>query len=549
MSPGTLDPVDPAFLAYVFAFGAAAFASFASVNRARRIDDPDTRRGMVALLVTSGAWAAAHVGFLAAPTSGLAVAFYMGGLIVGLAAVGPWLYFCSAYTGRTLHRNRTYRRVIVVVFLAIVAVKLTNPIHHQYFTTELVSTPFPHTTVHSGVLHWLVMGLSYTLSVVGFFMLFEHFSRVSYRTRPLMVLVGVSGLPIVFDIAGFATPFFIDVTYEPLGVAAFAVGVLFVYLERFQAVRMAGERDVPVIVVNEDGEIHEYNESARELFPDALTPETVGAPLEAVVPLVDDRLDADMPIFSVEKDDGTRYYRVSTSPFTAGQTRLGRLVTLVDVTHREQYRRELERQNERLEEFASMVSHDLRNPLTVAKGQLEIARMDDDREELAETATALDRMEELIDDLLAMARQGQPIEETEPTSLGSVADSAWTMIEADGAALDVADDATVLADPDRLQQLFENLFRNAVEHGETVETVAVGALGDGAGFYVADDGVGIPGPKRDEVFESGYTTNRDGTGFGLAIVTDIADAHGWDVTVSESEFGGARFEVRGVEAA
>jgi signal transduction histidine kinase len=100
-----------------------------------------------------------------------------------------------------------------------------------------------------------------------------------------------------------------------------------------------------------------------------------------------------------------------------------------------------------------------------------------------------------------------------------------------------------------LQQLFENLFRNALEHGETVETVAVGALGDGPGFYVADDGVGIPESERDEVFESGYTTNEDGTGFGLAIVTDIADAHGWDVTVTESESGGARFEVRGVDPA
>jgi signal transduction histidine kinase len=437
----------------------------------------------------------------------------------------------------------------VVVFLAIVAVKLSNPIHHLYFTTEFVSTPFSHTTVHSGMFHWLAMGLAYSLSIVGFFMLFEHFSQVSYRTRPLMLLVGVSGLPIVFNVIGFASPYLLDITYEPIGVAVFAVGVLFVYLERFQAVRMAGERDVPVIVVNEDGEIHEYNDSAHELFPDALTPDAIDASLDEVVPLVDDRLDADMPIFSDEGDEGTHYYRVSTSPFTAGQTRLGRLVTLVDVTHREQYRRELERQNERLEDFASMVSHDLRNPLTVAKGQLEIARADSDREELAEASVALDRMEDLIEDLLAMARQGQPVENTEPVSLGAVANSAWTMIEADGASLEVGDDAIVLADPDRLQQLFENLFRNSLEHGESVGTVAVGPLADDSGFFVADDGVGISESERDEVFESGYTTNEDGTGFGLAIVTDIADAHEWDVEVTGSESGGARFEIRGVEAA
>jgi signal transduction histidine kinase len=547
VTPGTPDVTNPAFLAYVLAFGLAAVASFASVERARRITDTDTRRGLVALLITTGAWAAAQVGFLVAPTEGIAVGIYVGGLIVGLAAVGPWLYFCSAYTGRTLHRNRTYRRIAVVVFLAIVAVKLSNPIHHLYFTTEFVSTPFSHTTVHSGMFHWLAMGLAYSLSIVGFFMLFEHFSQVSYRTRPLMLLVGVSGLPIVFNVIGFASPYLLDITYEPIGVAVFAVGVLFVYLERFQAVRMAGERDVPVIVVREDGEIHEYNESARELFPETLTPDAIDESLEDVVPEVADRIDSEMPIFSVEETEGTRFYRVSTSPFTAGKARLGRLVSLVDVTHREQYRRELERQNERLEEFASMVSHDLRNPLTVAKGQIDVARADDDRDELTDVAMALDRMEDLIEDLLTMARQGQPVDETEPVSVGAVADRAWRMVEADGATLDVTGETKIHADPDRLQQLFENLFRNALEHGDSVTTVSVGPLGDGAGFYVADDGVGIPEADRETVFESGYTTNEDGTGFGLAIVTDIADAHGWDVTVTESETGGARFEIRGAE--
>ncbi|MEF8758118.1 MAG: histidine kinase N-terminal 7TM domain-containing protein, partial [Halobacteriales archaeon] len=299
MTIGIVDAANPAFLAYVLAFGAAAVAAFASVGRARRIDDPDTRRGLIALLVASGAWATTHVGFIAAPTEWIAVAFYEVGLVVGLAAVGPWLYFCSAYTGRSLHRDPTYRRVAVAVFLVIVAVKVTNPVHHLYFTTEFVSTPFPHTTVHNGVLHWVVMGLSYALSAVGFFMLFELFSQVSYRTRPLAVLVGLSGVPVVLDVIGFASPLFLDVTYEPLGVAVFAVGVVFAYLERFQAVRVAGERDVPVIVLDEDDEIHEYNESAHELFPEALGPDALAGLLDATVPRIADRLGSETPILSL----------------------------------------------------------------------------------------------------------------------------------------------------------------------------------------------------------------------------------------------------------
>jgi signal transduction histidine kinase len=135
----------------------------------------------------------------------------------------------------------------------------------------------------------------------------------------------------------------------------------------------------------------------------------------------------------------------------------------------------------------------------------------------------------------------------------AVVTEAWRSVRADGAALRAGDVGTAVADADRLQQLFENLFRNAVTHcGEDV-TVEVGALGadDGAvtGFYVADDGPGIPPAERDRVLEPGYTTAVDGTGLGLPIVLEIADAHGWRVDVTESSSGGARFEFTGVAPA
>jgi signal transduction histidine kinase len=70
-----------------------------------------------------------------------------------------------------------------------------------------------------------------------------------------------------------------------------------------------------------------------------------------------------------------------------------------------------------------------------------------------------------------------------------------------------------------------------------------------SGFFVDDDGPGIPPAEREKVFEVGYTSDEDGTGFGLNIVTEVANAHGWDVAVSEGARGGARFEVTGVERA
>jgi len=238
---------------------------------------------------------------------------------------------------------------------------------------------------------------------------------------------------------------------------------------------------------------------------------------------------------------------MTVTPFSADSSRLGSVASLTDITEQESYRRELERQNERLEQFASMVSHDLRNPLNVATLRAETAldKQEED-EDLAAVKEALDRMEVLIDDLLTLARQGQPIEETEPVSLSTIATQAWRMVDTTESELVVDGDRTFLVDSDRLQQLFENLFRNTIEHGGPDLTVQVGRLDDGS-FFVADDGVGIPEDERESVFESGFTTSEDGTGFGLSIVHEIADAHGWNVSITESENGGARFEIRGVE--
>lgn len=247
--------------------------------------------------------------------------------------------------------------------------------------------------------------------------------------------------------------------------------------------------------------------------------------------------------------------------------------TIRDRTDRKRREQELREKNERLEAFAGIVSHDLRNPLSVAKGYLELLETDIDRDEIELIGSALDRMDILIEDLLTLAREGRSVTDPKPVSLSAVAGDAWGQIETGAATLDADADRTVVADRKRLQQLLENLFRNSVEHGSTSNrpqadgdrpgggsgvdhdgaadpvTVRVGTLASGEGFYVADDGPGIPEPERDRVFEPTYSTDEDGTGFGLAIVDEIAAAHGWAITVVESDDGGARFEFRGTDGA
>ncbi|MFB6137614.1 MAG: sensor histidine kinase [Halobacteriaceae archaeon] len=207
---------------------------------------------------------------------------------------------------------------------------------------------------------------------------------------------------------------------------------------------------------------------------------------------------------------------------------------------------ETQRKNDLLEEFAGMVAHDLRNPLGTAMGRVELAREEVDSEHLDRAEDALSRMESIVEETLVLARAGSAVGEPEPVDLAAVVEASWATVETGQATLEVDPLPVVSGDPDRLRHVFENLFRNAVEHGDADVSVHVGPLPDGAGFIVEDDGPGIPAAEREAVFDPGHSTGGS-SGFGLDIVGRIADAHGWDVRVAESPDGGARFEFRGVE--
>ena len=242
----------------------------------------------------------------------------------------------------------------------------------------------------------------------------------------------------------------------------------------------------------------------------------------------------------------------------------GVLLSCHDITERVAQRQRLQRQNDRLNEFANVVSHDLRNPLNVAQGHAAMLaeRVADDADVRANVDTvrrSLDRMDDIIDDTLTLAREGQPVGEPEPAELAAIARDSWESVKTDAATLEIVDEVTLSCDESRLRNVFENLFRNAIEHGgdgEAHVTITVGRIDafytttraddDGDGFYVEDDGRGIPPEQREAVFEPGHTSSGSGTGFGLAIVKRIADAHGWNVAITEGKAGGARFEFTGV---
>ncbi|MBP1921323.1 PAS domain S-box-containing protein [Halorubrum alkaliphilum] len=324
-----------------------------------------------------------------------------------------------------------------------------------------------------------------------------------------------------------------------------------------------------------------------------------------------------------ETADGERHFILHVIPIHLDAENVSGYAIYTDVTARREREATLRRQNERLEQFSSIVSHDLRNPLSVAEGYVDLARETSDLDHLERVDEALTRMDRLVEDLLSLAREGEVVGDIESVSLDSLAREAWASVDTSDARLLVEDDVELDANPTRARELLENLFRNSVEHGrsrdgdavsrddensaefsnhstssrtksddsvehgstssraepgdsvehgrsrdsdtvsrddehsaegsnhttaaesDAVLTVRVGGTtlrdGDTEGFYVEDDGHGLP-EDADRIFETGFTTDEDGTGLGLAIVERIAEAHGWTIRATTGEDGGARFE-------
>jgi PAS domain S-box-containing protein len=212
--------------------------------------------------------------------------------------------------------------------------------------------------------------------------------------------------------------------------------------------------------------------------------------------------------------------------------------------------RELRQKRDQLEDFTGTVAHDLRNPLNSADGYLDIARRNPRDADFEVIQDSLDRMAAIIDDLLRLARAGKSLDDVTPVSLADVTEEAWQHVQTDGLTMAVEDDIVIDADRERLLHVLENLFRNAIDHNDPPVSLTVGALeatrtsggASRSGFFVEDDGTGIPPDAREDAFEHGYTSLEDGTGFGLSIVQHVADAHGWHVEITEGRANGARFE-------
>ncbi len=195
-----------------------------------------------------------------------------------------------------------------------------------------------------------------------------------------------------------------------------------------------------------------------------------------------------------------------------------------------------------IDEFTENLLHELRNPLAIAKAHLSLAWEEDKPDAYRRVDAALDRIDRIIETV--GTEQLDVVEQTSSRDLGATAEDGWTSVKTDDAELEIVSSRALEADHDKLERLFANLFRNAITHGGSEVTVRVGMTE--AGFYVEDDGPGIPREYWERVFDRGFSLG-NGLGIGLDIVKRIVKAHGWEIEVQAGEHGGARFEITCVD--
>ena len=516
-----------------------------------------------------------------------------------------WFLLVTEYTGYLRRIPRSVVYALVGWHVVVGVLEITNPMHDLVWNGyTVVASPFPYVQGEVTAIAFALLLPGTILYYVTVALLGAHLliGPTVARKQTVALLVGYLPTFAIFTLwFGGAIPGPLAgalVIGSPLilGVVAWAV----FRHQLFDLAPLARESvlevlDDAVVVVDRDRRLLDYNAVAAETFAalsdhegelveravpelrpvdepdgDRATGDAVAGD-SSVVGRVDETAAAaaggseqrggatevvpsggtgDLPFvstFTRFEDGEVREYDVTVSPLEVRGSVAGYTLVLRDVTERRQHVRDLEQQTTQLEQFASTLSHDLRNPLNVAYGRLELARERHDDEHLDTASDALERIEGIIDDTLTLAREGQTIDELDRVDLATVARDAWETVDTGDAELDVASDAGVriYADATRLQSVFENCYRNSVDHGGPSVTVTVERCDDG--FAVADDGPGVPSDEREQVFEYAYTTDDDGTGLGLAIVEAIARAHGWSVEMAESESDGAKVVFSGVE--
>lgn len=530
----------------------------------RQSSEGNAANWMIIVLAVDLVWALSLLTVLLVPVS-FKEFLYPITTSLGTVATLPWLVFTLYYTGREEWLTRERWAILLLSTGVATAATATNQIHGRvYSELTVLDEPFKHVLGQPTELQFLISVVPIAFSLIGILILVDFILSTKHLSRAQsLAIVGGAGTAVAINMIWFlqlgpARGF----NYSGIGVGIFGVSLGWALFndDLFRVAPVARDSvfasfSDPLVTIDMSGAVVDFNQTSKTVFPEIGS--YLGDSMYEMKPSLFDIEDADKSTlelreemipesFETSVDGRSRSFRIHTSPIEGGNKQVGIVLHFRDVTELERRTQELERRtdqlktkSQQLEQFASSVSHDLRNPINVAKGRIDLTKQTGEIDHLDAAEDAMERGLETIDELLDLAKSGQTIGDPQLFELSTVVEEAWQTVDTKDARLeaDLAD-WTVRADKGRVQGLLENLFRNSIEHGRTDLTVTVAQTEDG--FFVADDGPGIPEDEREKVFDHGYTGD-DGTGLGLAKVEAIAVAHTWTVGVTESESGGAKF--------
>ena len=538
---------------FVGLFVTSGAACFAAALRGSRLQNDDARHGLRWLLIVVGVWGILQAGVLLAGQESTATRLYILSLVIGFATVFAWLYFVSAYAGHDYHRQPGYRWAGAITYTVVIATKVTNPIHGRYFTAEFRTEPVQALVVDQGLLYWGSFVLAYALSAVGFYLLYRLYRDSELSSWRLVALFAATGLAIVPNLLARMVPTALpQLSYEPLGVAIFAVGIAYFVEDAFLTIEQKKRRSLVertaggVLILDTDGTVSKYNERATQLFPSITEGEMQIDTIST--PIAETYQQEQSALIDINDSDAARTYCVTSESLTVGGQHFGWSLLVQDVTDIERQREHVERYKERLDDMTGAIAHELRNNVTIADGYLEQATdqiENGNNQEAAESVAVahrrVTRIADSVEDLHTLVSHSRDV--GKPSFVPFVEAVADAERTATGDLTIVTEGSgDVLSTPTRLKQMFKNAF--AFADFNNAETVTVSLTDDG--FVIADDGQYTAADGGPLLFEYESAEPSADAGMSLPNVRALAQLEGWSVTPDDEYENGVRYVIQGV---
>lgn len=488
-----------------------------------------------------------------------------------------WYLFSISYFKNEGDIFSVTTKTITYVYSAFIILLATNEFHKLYGTIIFVSEKgLSYPTIEQTIFINIIIISGFSLLFATVYKLYLCFKgskhrKTRYLTGVLMLAVVVLIIPFSITQFGLYTLPLEQFDHSVFGSVAFFIVIAisitefgFLEIQPQAKEELFNRMEEGVLILNLKEEITEFNYAAKRVFPEIkdgiCLNELSKWPFSNETPEQLTQQENVHKTISVNGEE--KHFIISVSKITQSGKPTGFFFLFRDITELKDTKNNLKQRNEELNQFSHTIAHDLRNPLSVASGYTEIVQtnLQDIQEtsdlDVSESITymrkiedSFERMEAIIEDVLTMV-DGKTIqkENLETCQLQSIAEEAWEQVETRGSEFKIekqAQEYSFKGDKTKIQTIFENIYRNSLEHCQDPE-ITVGL--EGSGFFIADDGDGVDEEIVDSLFEYGVSKSDSGTGLGLSIVETLANAHSWTVTYDKDYADGAKFVFQEVSA-